>query len=86
MRQELAPIRRNRRLYSCPRGGIDEQNHAAAASGAANFAGQRALPSRGGDEQHQAIDLHLPCGQDRDQSALAVPDHDDVTWGEIPCK
>ena len=49
MRQNLAPVRRNRRLHSRSRTGIDEQSHAAAPSGAANFTGQRALPSSGGN-------------------------------------
>jgi len=61
MRQKFAPIRLNGCLHSRPRGRIDKQSHAAAASGAADFAGQRALPSRGG--YHAINHWRRNCGQ-----------------------
>src|SRR5580704_7274588 len=61
VRQELAPIRLNRRLHSRPRGRIDEQSHTATPSGAANFAGQRALPSSG--RNHAIHHRRRNCGQ-----------------------
>ena len=50
MRQKLAPRRRDRSFHSRPRRWIDEQSDASAPSCPANFAGQRTLTSRSGND------------------------------------